>query len=314
MNRVEIREIFNLQCTAGTQELGYNVALLPISEDLISVIDQRVTRLGGRWDPDTLQPWMLRTEYSVSDGGASSQQALNNALLAILLVLRPNASLPLPASIVKFGPFLHLESEDGEGWKIVVIHWDQFSSIVRDHTRPDQFSITEEDIVEVRRNFEQLMKWGAATLEVPLDWFVRACTDQKSENAIIDVSIALECLYSSNAESRACEGACFVGKNSAEREQIYEKLLVLKKARAQIMHEGITSPEIMLKSDGSVMRERQMRDFGISYLALALKKILNAPGYEAKSMRDLRNESKYQARIHRDECERFKTQYRQYYQ
>lgn len=291
---VYIREIYNLQCITDPkpQHLGRGMKLTPVPNDIAELIDSRVPQVGGRWA--NIQSWMIEAVPASKANWIDGDPAGGLRVLPIAMVITVSPRL-------KFGPSIFLEIENNDK-RIAVQLYDQIHTLWRAHCKPDDFRIDSATIEDLRRTFKQLINhWGETILIIPLDRFVRACSDKRADDAIIDLSVALEYLYVDGKEAKgeniARRGACLVGTNVQERERTYVDLRAFYCARNLILHEGIPSPSLRLKH-GRILGADYWRDTGFSHLATAFKKMLGDPKLASKTKKEFVGElKKYQTTL-----------------
>ncbi len=296
---IYIREILNLECSAGPQDFGRGVKLIPLSNHIRELIDESIPRLFGRWF--NKQYWIINceplSEADLVDGDPAG--GLRVLPLIMLIAISP---------YLKFGPSVFIKIEDGNR-EVVSVVYDQLHTLLA-HVTPDDF-VTLDNVKakEVGEIFQKLVvNLFSKILEIPRDRFVRACLDKKEDDGIIDLSISLESLYGGNKDNIPRYGASFLGMNAQEREIIYADLSTLLWARNKIMHEGVTFPNIALEN-GRKFNTKEIRHVGFLHCVKVLRKMIENPFWQGRTKRDVLNYFQSLARPLRNEFDIYKQKY-----
>jgi hypothetical protein len=210
--------------------------------------------------------------------------------------------------LLKFGPSVFLKIEEGKT-ELVATVFDQLHTLTP-HIPPNDFvSLLNDEARELHDIFKKLMQnLFPNILDIPRDRYLRACSDKRADDGIIDLSIGLESLYGGNKDSIARRGASFIGASPQEREKIYTDLSALFWARNKILHEGIAYPNITLE-DGRVLDVKGIRNGGFIHCAQALKKMLTEPSWQGKTKKDIDKYYEHLTRPLKSEFERHKLKY-----
>lgn len=296
---VYIREIYNLQLLQGPQDFGLGIELSPLPYEISELMD-KTARIGllGRWQ---LQYWMIQAEPS------SAADYIDGDPSGGLRVL-PTALLIMVSPLLKFGPAIHLRIGD-DAKELAAIVYDRLCTLLP-HCKPDDFIINNNDLTVLRQLFAQLAKnWKASILEISIDRFIRACSDKLVEDAIIDLSIALEYIYLDNdpekGENIARRAAVFIGKYPPEREEIYVNVRTFYWGRNKIMHKDIVRPTVILKNNRTI-DSNQMQYIGFYILSKTFIELLNDPYLLNKTKGQLVSEFKTNADALKAEFDAYK--------
>jgi len=197
---------------------------------------------------------------------------------------------------LRFGPVV---VRFGDGGLISYDRIQTFSE--RGHQGPDDFMLTPQDMSTLQSISSQAAHyWTQSLFATMRDRFVRACTDRLPDDAIIDLSVAIESLYLDNDQNKgrnaARRGATFVSP-SATLAHEYVKLRAFYLARNMILHEGVQAPVINLR-DGIQFDTTAIRDVGFAHLRTALKVLLASPAEVVKSKRQFVHDREAAAVVH----------------
>lgn len=188
--------------------------------------------------------------------------------------------------------------------------YDQLYTIGRMQLQEEYITIDEGIIEELKPFFEKVIdNWLEDLLVIPKDRFVRACCDNRDDDGIIDLSIAIESLYGANKNDISCRVASFIGSNSQERERIYSNITTLFWARNKILHEGVSSPNISLE-DGRNLDIKQIFYDGCLHCAQVIRKLIETPFWKGKTKRNVSHYFESLARPLRSEFESYKQKYK----
>jgi hypothetical protein len=296
---VYIREIYNLECSIGPQDFGHGVKLIPLSSDIAELIYKYTHRLYERmYDKEY---WMINCEPLCKSDLIDGDSAGGLRIL-------PEVMLMVISPFLKFGPSIFLRIEEGKT-ELVEISYDQLHTLTP-HIHIDNFvGLSNDNIGELKEIFEKLLQnLFPNILDIPRDRYLRACSDKREDDGIIDLSIALESLYMGNKDSIARRGASFIGASPQEREKIYSDLVALFWARNKILHKGIACPNITLE-DGRVLDVKEIRNGGFYHCAQALKKMLTEPFWQGKTKKDIDKYCEHLTVPLKSEFERHKLKY-----
>jgi len=291
---IYIREILNLECSAGTQDFGRGVKLIPLSNNIAKLIDDTIPRLHGRWFDK--QYWIIHCEHLSETDPAKGLRVLP---VIMLIIISP---------YLKFGPSCFIKIENGN-IEVCSVEFDQLHTIMAHITPNDFVNIDNIKAKEIGETFQKLAaNLFSNILEIPRDRFVRACMDKKYDDSIIDISISLESLYGGNKDNIPRYGASFIGKDAKEREINYANLATLLWARNKVIHEGVAFPNITLE-DGRKLDTKQIRHMGFEHCAKALRKMIENPFWQGMTKRDVLHYFKSLARPLRNEMGIYKHTY-----
>lgn len=260
----KVREIYNLQCLEGPQDLAFGIKITPITKEIDQAIRQ--TGCGGnRWAG--LSTWIIEGEKTYDT------ELLTDSDMAKGLRILPAVLLLSVSPRLKFGPEFFVHS-DGE---IPGILFDDYAypHMDRLHCMPTDFIVDHHTIDLVRANLIKMVAHiDAPILTIPVRRFTRACLDKLQDDAIVDIWIAIESIFMSNSvEDIASKCASFLADDEVSRRDIYLDMWVLGRGRNMIMHQGTESPIIALK-DGRTFGVREIADKGFLLLSSVLRKIL----------------------------------------
>ena len=116
-----IREIFNLKCNIGPQNISRRVKFVPVPDDLAVLIDKSMPYLGGRASDE--KSWMIEVEPAakVKNIHGDPEGALRLLPFAMLVIVSP---------YLKFGPGVIFKIENNKKDKIGTIY-DQLHTLIR---------------------------------------------------------------------------------------------------------------------------------------------------------------------------------------
>lgn len=275
------REISNLKLAIAPFQLIPGVHLLPVPSELSREIDRRVSRLGFRY-PD------VGVLIEQEPGGSPDQWPNGEPDWATVIV--PGALLLSVDRRLCFGPRFQVTLPDSRLDPVLdlpVIHYDRLYSGGLPPASARVIKLESADVPVLRTTVEQLAAhWisvrnaaGKEPLAAAYNRFIRACLDDRDDDALIDLSIALEGLYldgdSDKGRLIARRGATFVGPDPATRAVEYRQLRAFYKARNAILHDGVRSPAV--SAQGQTFDLPQLVAAGFDHVRAAIRKILGIP-------------------------------------
>lgn len=298
-----IREIFNLKCNIGPQNISRRVKFVPVPDDLAVLIDKSMPYLGGRAADE--KSWMIEVEPAakVKNIHGDPEGALR---------LLPFAMLVIVSTLLKFGPAVILKIENNKKEKVGHIY-DQLHTLIRMELPENSIVIDVGMIKELKQFFEKVIDyWLENLLVIPIDRFIRACLDKREDDGIIDLCIALESLYGGKKGRKegsiACRVASFIGVKCEERERIYSDIEALFWARNEIVHKGVVSLNIELE-DGRALDTKKILSGGFLHCAQALRKMLENPFWLGKTKAEVLRHFKNLARPLNSDFDSYKDKY-----
>ncbi len=190
-------------------------------------IDAAVPHIGSRWSHDS---WAIQSIGGNSFGYPTADGTWGGTILPIALFM-------VHGPIFRFGPMVVVDTDGGLEPRVQLHRRDRLSTWERGHWR--RVSIADSQMDDVRVVLANLIDhWMVASpVTSARQRYARACIDDDIDDALLDLSIALETLYLNRRDVQkgrpgGRRGASFVAPSDPiKRRSDYELLRAFYEAR-----------------------------------------------------------------------------------